>query len=72
MILEKNYPKSMKFIYTDLLRVSKLSTNAKFQHSISKVMPGRPKQPPGHGFEYHYNNLPVFSVSKVKVRLTHF
>ena len=69
MILEKNYPKSMKFIYSDLLRVSKLSTNAKFQHSISKVMPGRP---PGHGFEYHYNNLSVFSVSKVKVRLTHF
>ena len=53
MIHEKEYPKSMNFIYSDLLGVWKLSTYAKFQHSISKVMPGQPKHPPGQRFEYH-------------------
>ena len=27
----------------------------KFQLNISKIMPARPKNPQGHGYEYQYN-----------------
>ena len=41
--------------FGDLLAGWKLATNAKFEHSISNIMPARPKKYRNMGNEYHYN-----------------